>query len=133
MKYSNWIGVAAAVLLMISCNLAWTYHPDLNETFTGFFSEKNIYGKPGKLLSFFAAVAIVLFLIPRVWAKRGNLFLCAVALAYAIKSFILFSGCYRGICPEKRTGLWLMLFSTIVMLAAAILPDLDPGKTKKTA
>jgi hypothetical protein len=131
MKYSNWIGVGAAVLLVISCFMAWTYHPDLNKVFNGFFSEKNIYGKPGKLLIFFAGVATLLFIIPRVWAKRGNIFVCTVALAYAIKTFILFSGCYRGVCPEKKAGLWLMMVSCVLMLAAAVFPDFDPEKRKK--
>ena len=53
-----------------------------------------------------------------------NLLATGLTTAFAIKSFILFSGCYRGICPEKKAGLWLMLISAVAMLVMAILPDL---------
>jgi hypothetical protein len=102
----------------------WTYYPDIQKSFTGFFSESNIYGKPGKFLIFFAALIIVGFLIPRVWAKRANLLLCTILLAYAIKTFIVYSTCYRGICPQKLPGIWIMLISTIVVLFAALLPNM---------
>src|SRR5690606_960231 len=42
MKYSQWIGVAASLLLVAACFLPWTWHPDLNKEFTGFFSENNV-------------------------------------------------------------------------------------------
>lgn len=124
MKYSQWIGIAAAVVLVIACFLPWTFHPDLNKNFTGFFSENNDYGKPGKVFTVFAIVATILFLIPRVWAKRWNLLIGALTVAYAIKSFIVFSGCYRGICPTKLAGLWIMLLSAVALLIMTLLPDM---------
>lgn len=105
--------------------MPWTFHPDLNKEFTGFFSENNVYGKPGKVFIVLAVIAIIFFLIPKIWAKRGNFFIVAITLAYAIKSFIVFTGCYRGICPVKRAGIWIMLSSAILMLAMALfVPDL---------
>jgi hypothetical protein len=124
MKYSQWIGVLAAVVLVAGSFMPWTFHPDLNKTFTGFFSENNVYGKPGKFFMFFSIVAIIFFLTPKLWAKRWNLLICSLVFAFAIRSFIVFSGCYRGICPEKRYGLWVVLFSSLLMLVAALLPDL---------
>lgn len=123
MKYSQWIGIAAAVILVVACFLPWTFHPDLNKEFTGFFSENNMYGKPGKVFTWLAVIAIIFFLIPRVWAKRWNLLVGALTVAFAIKSFIVFSGCYRGICPSKLAGLWIMLLAAIVVLVMALLPD----------
>lgn len=131
MKYSHWIGIAAAIILVIACFLPWTFHPDLNKHFTGFFSENNIYGKPGRVFIVLCAIAIVFFLIQRVWAKRWNIFFCAIILSYAIKSFIVFSGCYRGICPDKKAGLWIMLLAAILMLGMTLVPDIklkDEGK-----
>jgi hypothetical protein len=123
MKYSQWIGIIAAVILVIACFMPWTYHPDLQKNFTGFFSENRIYGKPGNVFIFFAVISVALFLFPRVWAKRANLLFCAMIVAYAIRSFIMFSGCYRGICPEKKAGLWLMLAASALMMIMALLPD----------
>ena len=125
MKYSQWIGVAAALLLIGACYLPWTYYPELQKEFTGFFSENNAYGRPGKVFMFFCGIAIVLFLIPRIWAKRGNLFVCAISLAFSAKTFILYTSCARGICPEKRIGIFLVLLASIVMMVAAVLPDIQ--------
>lgn len=123
MRYSQLFGIMAALALIASGFLHWAWYPDIQKYFTGFFSENNIYGKPGKVFFFLAGLAIVLFITPRVWAKRGNIFLCAIALAFAVKSFILFSGCYRGICPVRQAGLWVMLISAALMLLCALFPD----------
>ncbi len=123
MKYSQLLGILSAIVWICSGFLHWAWYPDLQKYFTGFFSENNIYGKPGKVFFFFAIPAIVLFLTPRIWAKRINIFLCAIALAYSIKSFILFSNCYRGICPVKQAGLWIMLTSAILMMAFSLFPN----------
>ena len=124
MKYSQWIGIGAAIMLVVAGFLPWTYHPDLDKNFTGFFSENNVYGKPGYVFIVVCIVAILFFAIQRVWAKRWNVFICAIILSYAIKSFIVFSGCYRGICPDKKAGLWIMLLSAIVMMGMSLFPDM---------
>ena len=102
MKYSQWIGLLALALLILSCFLPWTYYPDIQKTFTGFFSENNLYGKPGKAIVILAVLSGVCFIVPRIWAKRIHFFLSAVIVAYAFRSFIIFASCYRGICPEKK-------------------------------
>lgn len=128
MRYSQWIGIAAAITLMASGFLHWAWYPDLQQYFTGFYSEKNLYGKPGKVFIFFAAIAIIFYLLPKIWAKRWNILVCALTLAYAIKSFIGFSGCYRGICPQRQVGIWIMLSSAAIMMLAALLPDMKVEK-----
>jgi hypothetical protein len=131
MKYSQWIGIFASLVLIAACFLPWTYHPDLNKEFTGFFSENNVYGKPGRTFFGLAIAAIIFFLVPKIWAKRWNLLVTGLTAAFAIKSFIMFSGCYRGICPVKKTGLWLMLLSAIIMLIMAIVPDIKLKENNK--
>ncbi len=131
MKHSQKIGIAAAVLLIIASILPWTFHPDLNKTFNGFFSEGGNYGKPGKVFIVLTVLAIFFYIMPKVWAKRWNLLITALTLAYAIKSFILFSGCYRGICPEKKAGLWLMLICSVIMIVMAVFPDTSLSTSDK--
>ena len=130
MKYSQWIGIAAALLLVAACFMPWAYFPDLGKDFTGFFSEKNIYGRPGKVLIFFSGIQILLFLIPKVWAKRSNIFVSALAIAFGIKSYFLYTACYGGLCPDKKIGIFLVLAATLIALVAALLPDL-PVETIK--
>ncbi|MDP4151602.1 MAG: hypothetical protein Q8927_16260 [Bacteroidota bacterium] len=125
MKYSQWVGVAAALLLVAACFLPWAWYPDLNRHFTGFHSESNVYGRPGKVLTFFAVVAIVLYLIPRIWAKRSNMLVAAFALAFAIRCYYVFTACYRGVCPEKQAGIFLIIAAASVMLLATFLPRLN--------
>jgi hypothetical protein len=123
-KFLNWLGIIACVSLTISCFLPWSYHADLNQSFTGFYSYDNHYGKPGKFLVFFAALILVLMLLPKIWAKRTNLFLSAFVFAYAIKTFILFGSCYNNYCPQKLFALYLMVGSAAVMLIASGFPNL---------
>jgi hypothetical protein len=125
MKYSQWIGIAGALLLAAACFMPWAYFPDLGKEFTGFFSEQNRYGRPGKILTFFCVVMIVLFVIPRVWAKRTNIIIAGITVAFVIRSYILFTGCYGGICPEKRVGIYLLLLASAVTAVATLLPDLS--------
>ena len=124
MKYSQWIGIAAALLLVAACFMPWAYFPNPGENFTGFFSEKNSYGRPGKVFIFFSGIMILLFIIPKVWAKRGNFFVAAVTIAFAVKSYLLYTSCYQGICPEKRPGIFLVLAASLICFVSALLPDL---------
>ena len=130
MKYSQWFGVGAALLVIVACFLPWAYFPDLREDFTGFFSEQNRYGRPGKVLIVLCGAEILFFLVPRIWAKRANLFTAAVTLAWGVKSYMLYTACYRGICPERRAGIWLVLGGAVVALVASLLPDLSVKEEK---
>ncbi|HLZ86957.1 MAG TPA: hypothetical protein VKQ52_06955 [Puia sp.] len=124
MKNSQWYGMVAALLVVAACFMPWAYFPDLQKEFTGFFSEQNRYGRPGKVLVALSVVEMVFFLIPKVWAKRANIFVAAVGFAWGIKSYILYSACYRGTCPEHRIGIFLVLAGVLLVLAASLLPDL---------
>jgi hypothetical protein len=107
-------------LLITASFIPWAYYPDINQTFNGFYSNQNIYGRPGKALVFLAALSTALFLIPKLWAKRLNQFLSIIILAYAIKSFNLFASCYQGICPQKKPGLFLMLIAALCILIGSL-------------
>ncbi|MEO6722757.1 MAG: hypothetical protein ABIN67_20485 [Ferruginibacter sp.] len=129
-KILHWIGLAACIALIVSCLMPWAYYSDASimnkadRTFTGFFTYGNNYGKPGKLLVLISVIAFMLMVLPKIWAKRVNLFVCALGVGYAIKSFVLYTSCYNAYCPEKKFGIYLMLISTILMLIASAFPHL---------
>src|SRR4030095_273021 len=125
MKYSTIVGIVAALLVILACFLPWTFHPDLNQYFTGFYSEENIYGKPGKMFIIFASILIVLFAIPRVWAKRTNWLIATLLVAYTIREYFLFTSCYSGICPVKQIGIYLLVAAVVLSFVMAILPDIQ--------
>ena len=104
--------------------MPWTYHPDLHKNFTGFFSEKNMYGTPGKFLVIFSVLCILFLFINKVWIKFTHLFLAGIILAYAIKSFQLYTSTYYGITPEKLPGIYLLLFFAVLNFAIAMLPKM---------
>jgi hypothetical protein len=128
MKYGKLIGILACIVLIIACFMPWTYHADINKTFTGFFSENNAYGRPGKFFVFFALASLILILLPKVWAKRAHLILSALCLGFAIKTFILFTSCYNAYCPEKKYGIFLVVISCIIILIVAIFPSMKVEK-----
>ncbi len=123
-KIFHRVGLAACVLLVISCFMPWGYFADISQTFTGFYSYQNHYGKPGKFLTAIAVIVFVLMLLPKIWAKRTNLFVCALGVGYAIKNYLLFSTCYDAYCPQLKPGIYLMLTAIILMMLAAVFPDL---------
>ena len=124
-------GIIACIILLLSCFMPWAFYADIHETFTGFYSFQNQYGKPGKFLSVMAMIAFALMMLPKIWAKRANLFVCALAVGYAIKTYILFTSCYNAYCPEKKAGIFIMLLSTIIMLISSAFPDLKINKQKE--
>lgn len=128
-KSMHWLGIIACIVLIISCFLPWVYYADINQTFTGFYSYQNEYGKPGKFLTFLAGLMIAFIVTPKIWAKRANLFIGAFTIAYAVKTFILFGSCYNNYCPQKLFSLYLMLSCAVAMLISAVFPKLNINRT----
>lgn len=126
------LGLVACIALVVSCLMPWGYYADVKETFTGFYSYNNNYGKPGKFLTIIAVAAFILMWLPKIWAKRTNLFLCALGVGYALKSYVLYTSCYNAYCPEKKAGVYLMLVATIVMLLSSAFPDLKIADKNKS-
>lgn len=124
MKYYKLTGTLVCTLIVVSCFLPWAYYPDLKTSFTGFYSEQGIYGKPGNVFIFFAACCLFFILIDKVWAKRTCIFFAAFNIGYLIKTYVLFTSCYNTICPQKEYGLYLLIISCLVLMIVSILPDL---------
>lgn len=133
MKYSQWIGIAAATLVVIACYLPWIEIDSLSKTLTGMDAQGTNLGKPGKLHIIFCVLAAVLFLLPLVWAKRVNLLFCALGLAWAVRNFLIYARCEMATCPERGYGLYLVLLGSVVMLAASLFPDMKIVEKKKSS
>lgn len=131
MRYMKWIGLFAAVLLIASCFLPWVIITSKNIVVTGVDSTGTNFGKPGYahfLLSFFF---IIFHLIPKLWAKRWNLVIVALNIAWAVRNFLIISMCREGECPEKKIGLWLVMLGSVLILIAALFPDIKLKTDKK--
>lgn len=125
MRYSKWIGLLAAFLLIIACFIPWVYIESANITVSGLASEGTNYGKPA-YFHFLLSVFFILFsLLNRIWATRSNLLITALNVGWALRNFFIITICQGGECPEKKFGIYLMLLSSIVMLITAMFPSMQ--------
>ena len=126
MKYSKWIGILAAAVVILSCYLPWIVVPSAHLEIAGMYaSGKQNFGRPGLMNLLVTAVAIVMFLIPFIWAKRTNIFVCALNIAWSLRNYILLGKCYIGDCPILKPGIYLLLAASAVMLLMSFLPQID--------
>jgi uncharacterized membrane protein len=130
-KKMKWIGVLAAVLLVVSCFTPWVIIESKNITVSGIDATGTNYGKPG----YFHFIMVFFFLlfsfIKRVWAKRLNLIVVALNLAWAVRNYFVITACSGGECPVKQSGFWMMLLSSVLLLAASFFPDVELKQDKK--
>ena len=122
MKYSQPIGVIAALGIIGICFLPWIYIASIHTTVTGLYAEGTSFGKPGLLNIFFSALSLIFFLIPKVWSKRANVFIATINFAWALRNYILLAGCLAGECPEKKVGLYLLLLASLIVLLMSFFP-----------
>ena len=130
MKYSKWIGLVIYILLIVVCFLPWTYHADLDKYFNGFFSQKDVYGKPGKFFVIFSVICILLIFVEKVWAKFMHLFFAGIIIAYALKTYHLFTSSYNAYTPEKQMGIYILVVLSIFSFLIALFPDMKLKNNK---
>ena len=131
MRYMKWIGLFAVILLAVSCFLPWVIISSQNITVSGVDATGTNFGKPGYthfLLGFFF---LIFHFIPKLWAKRWNLVIVALNIAWAVRNYLIISMCREGECPEKKIGLWLVVIASALMLVAALFPDIKLKEDKK--
>ena len=104
--------------------MTWVIIPSKNIVVSGLNATGTNFGKPG-YFHFICTFFFVLFsLVPKIWAKRVNLFVTAVNLAWALRNFFIITACREGDCPDKHIAIYLVLLASVLMLTAALLPDI---------
>ncbi len=120
----KWLGLAAVILLVASCFTPWIFIESRNIIVSGIDATGTSFGKPGYLHFFCAFFFIIFHLTPRLWAKRMNLLVVGLNVAWAIRNFFMIAACQGGECPVKKIGLYLVLVSSLIMLISSLFPDL---------
>jgi hypothetical protein len=128
MKYTQTIGIIAALVVLICSFLPWSIVVSEQITISGFETEGTRFGKPGLFLNFFTIIAIVLFLIPAIWAKRTNIFIGAIVFTWSLRNYILVSTCLMGECPVKQPALYTLVIASGVVMVMSLLPKLNTLK-----
>lgn len=124
MRFSKWVGIFGVLLVIIAAFQPWVWIPSMNITVTGLHATGTNFGKPAMLNLFVSAIAAILFYVPTVMAKRANLFFCAFNMAWTIRNYIIVSTCRGGECPQKQIGLYLLIAASVIMIIAALFPDI---------
>jgi hypothetical protein len=122
MRYATWLGIAAVLLLVLACTLPWVLIPSKQLIISGMEASGTRYGKPGYLHLLFAFFFLIFLFIPAIWAKRANLLVVAFNLAWTIRNFLILSLCRGGECPERQSGLYLLLLASVLLLLTALFP-----------
>ncbi len=125
MKYSQTIGLLLSLALGASCFLPWAQIHNGTITVTGLSAHGTDFGKPGMLNLILGVAAAVLFCVPAIWAKRTNIFVTGLNVAWALRSYLVVGTCLMGECPAKMAGLYLLLLCSIGMLLMSFFPRLD--------
>ncbi|MBG9377229.1 hypothetical protein I5907_13385 [Panacibacter sp. DH6] len=125
MKHSQLIGILAVLALIGICFMPFTFIASKQITVTGFSAEGTNFGKPGYLNVILSVICLIFFAVPKIWAKRTNVFIAAINLAWALRNYLLLGSCILGECPEKKAGLYLLMLAAIVIQAMTLLPKMD--------
>jgi len=120
----KWIGVLSTAGLIIACFYPWVFIESENISITGMSAAILKLGKPAYFHFLMAGFYLFFHFTARIWAKRWNLLVAALNLAWAIRNFFLVSACAAGECPQKKWGLYLLLISSVFMMLAALFPKI---------
>jgi hypothetical protein len=126
----KWIGLLAVITLITSCFFPWVFIESKNITVSGIDASGTAFGKPGYFHFLMAAFYLIFHFTPRVWAKRSNLLIASLNIGWALRNYFIISACSGGECPEKKTALYLVLISSLLMMAAAMFPQLKLPEKK---
>ena len=128
-KIMYYAGIVASVAIIGCCFLPWVHYNNINTTFTGFnvtkFVTGNYYGKAGVPITIMSVIILILMLVPRIWAKRTNLFVSALLFAYCIRTYIIFTSALFEGEVEKQAGIYLIIILSFIMLVGCLFPKME--------
>lgn len=125
MKYSQLLGIIAVLALAAVCYLPWSYLPDKSLIITGMSAPGTKFGKPGLMHFVLGIPLLTFFIIPKIWAKRTNVFIAAINLAWSARNYILLTTCDGIECPEKRIGLIISIALSAFILVMTFFPRIE--------
>ena len=134
-KFAHITGVLTCIAIITACFMPWTYYQSIQQTFTGFnvvpFPTGNYYGKAGIPISIITGLILLLIFIPRIWAKRTNLFLAGILVAYTIRTYIIFTSALFDGEVQKFAGIYLVIIFSIVILITTLFPNVQTNGAQK--
>lgn len=125
MKYSQTIGIIACLCLIAVCFMPWSVIVSKNIIVSGISAKGTNFGSPGLMNIFFSILLIVFFLIKKIWAKRINIIIGVLNIAWAFRNYLLVSTCDGGECQVIKIGFYLLLIFSLLILIMTFLPKIS--------
>jgi hypothetical protein len=129
MRFLPSLLVAAA--LIAGCFLPWITIETKGITITGVDTTGTTFGKPAYFHFFWVGLFLLLLLINKVWSRRAAMVFAAFNFAWAVRNFLLIPACQMGECPVRRTGLYLMIISSFLLIFAGLIAPAKPQIDKQ--
>ena len=119
-------------MVIVSCFFSWVVIESKEIVISGIEASGTNYGKPGYFNLLLSGIFFILSFIPRLWAKRANLFFSTLNLAWSFRNFILLARCEGGECPDRQPALTVLLVASLVMLVALVLTPLSTKESQES-
>ena len=131
MKYKkvlHYTAIISCIALIATCFIPWVHYNNIDVTFNGYnvkkFATGVYYGRAGIIITIFAAISLVFTLLPSIVVKRVNMFLCALLVAYTLRTYVIFTGSLFDGEVTKLAGIYLIVFLSFVMVICSVFPYL---------
>jgi len=124
MKYSQLLGLLACIGEIIASFMPWVFVAEQHLLISGLNEAVPDFGRPGLFNVVLCTIMGIFFILPKIWAKRTNVIIAAINLAWSLRNYLVITACRAGECPEKRAGIYLLLFLAIFILLMSFLPSL---------
>ena len=125
MKYSQIIGLIASLAIVGICYLPWITIESKDLVVSGMNATGTDFGTPGKVNIFFSIIMALFFALPKVWAKRTNLFIGALNFSWSVKNYLVLSTCLMGECPTKMPALFALVALSGISLVMTFFPKIE--------
>lgn len=129
MRIIKWLGVVAAIALIVACFFPWVYIKGFG-TVSG-ISVPQKTEKPILFHLFCVVLYLVRLLVTKVWVVYMAIIAAVINIGWAFRNFS-FTFNYQGNYPDAYPAIYVVLISSIVMIVAVLFSS-EPkvnGSTK---
>lgn len=127
-KILHYVAIVAAIALIVTCFIPWVHYNNIDVTFNGFnvkrFATGVYYGRAGIIITVLASISLLFTMLPFIVAKRINMFLCALLVAYTLRTYVIFTGSLFDGEVTKLAGIYLIVLLSFVMVTCSVFPYL---------
>lgn len=127
-KNLHYLSIIATLAIIATCFIPWVHYNNIDVTFNGYnvkrFATGVYYGRAGIIITIFAAISFLLTLTQSLVAKRINMFLCALLVAYTLRTYVIFTGSLFDGEVTKLAGIYLIVLLSFVMVICSVFPYL---------